>query len=123
APTTIVEWAGLPMLICWLIRLDKGIATLWPIVKQPLLWAILAYYAWLAVSLLWSPDVKQGLDEIATIRWLVLLPLLWPVLDRRELLVIAIAAGFLVANAGQVVQIIDNAVGIEWIDFGRKPGR
>jgi O-antigen ligase len=122
-PTSVVEWAGLPMLICWLIRLDKGVATLWPIVKQPLVWLVLGYYAWMALSLTWTPDVHQGLDEIATIRWLVLLPLLWPVLDRRDLLVIALAAGFIVANFGQLAQIVDNAAGLGWIDFHQKPGR
>lgn len=116
--TTVAEVAAAPLLLysgvrvlniwwCWVY------AALSPVGLTMLM---LAAWAWL--SLAWTPDRTQGLDELLNSRWVLLPGLLWPVLDRRRLLIGALALGMLAANGSQVA----HAIGVHWqIDALRFP--
>lgn len=81
----------------------------------------LSVWAW--VSLLWTGDVAQGLDEAYNTRWMFLPGLLWPVLDQRRKLIGAIVIGMLLANLGQVAHAIGVRFEIDALRFPRMPDR
>lgn len=82
---------------------------------------VLAAWAWL--SLLWTRDIGQGLDEAYNTRWVLLPGMLWPVLDQRRKLIGALAVGMVLANLSQVWHAIGVRLGVEWMRFPRMPDR
>ncbi len=81
----------------------------------------LSIWAW--VSLLWTGDVAQGLDEVYNTRWMLLPGMLWPVLDQRRKLIGAIVVGMLLANLAQVAHAIGVRFEIDALRFPRMPDR
>ena len=63
-PTTVVELAWVPLVVFSVIRAPNVWRTWGSFAVQPLVLAILAFAAWQGVSLLWSPDPRQGLREV-----------------------------------------------------------
>ena len=122
-PVSYVEFAGLPVGVMWLLR----IWCLWRlslcILGLPIFLTLLAYAAWQLTSLAWSPDPAAGLEEVGSLRWAWTFLALYPLLDRRRWLVGAIAVGFLIGNAVQVLHAIGGAAGWEALTFGRAPDR
>jgi hypothetical protein len=102
-PISVVEFAGIPLWVCFLLRALIS-RRLWvrPFL-EPLTWLLAVWAVWQAVSLLWTPDVEQGLDELGAMRFLWSIWMLYPVLDRRRVLIGAYAVGFLLGNAAQVI--------------------
>ncbi|CAG1002394.1 hypothetical protein PHYC_02991 [Phycisphaerales bacterium] len=87
--------------------------------SQPLVWFLLAWAVWLAISLSWSPDVRKGaVQEFGTMRFGWFMIAMWPALRYRRYLIAALALGFLATNASQVVLAIVRAGGWEHLDFG-----
>lgn len=123
SPTSIVEFAGIPVVLCFFIRLPKIWRTARWIFAQPLFFALLAWAAWQAISLAWSPDPIQGLDEMANMRWAGAMLVLWPVIDGRKWLIAALAAGFVAGNLSQLGHAIGTAAQIDWLTFDRLPHR
>jgi len=89
----------------------------------PTVWLATGWVAWLWVSLLWSENRAIGFEEAGAARFALAIPLLWPVLDRRSLLIGALLLGFLSANIAQAVHAIGVTFGVESITFPRLPHR
>jgi len=122
-PTTVCEFALLPLAVVTLIRLPGIWRMALPLGAA---WVVRLYVLlamWWTLSLAWSPDRTQGLDEVATLRFAVMVPLLWPVLDRRRLLCWALAAGFLAGNLSQLAHAIGTHAGIPSLTWSRLPDR
>lgn len=121
-PITAVELGMAPLLVCWLIRLAL-IRRRYDLRCLPLVWVAGAYGVWQALSLLWTRDVRLGLEELGTGRFMLAVLLLWPIIDRRRVLIAALAAGLLAAQLAQVAHAVGHAAGVEWLTFDRKPDR
>lgn len=122
-PTSAIEIAQLPVILYSLLRLTNTHRLTNSIALQPLVLLIATFAAWSAISLAWSLDRAQGLDDLSVMRWCWCLWLLWPIMDRREWLVIAMAAGFV---PGLLVQGLHRSgvdFGLDWLKFTRPPGR
>lgn len=107
APTSILELAGIPVVSVAICRLWSTWRLWIAVFLQPHMLALIAWAAWGALSITWSGSPAASIDEIGQIRWVWLIPALWPVIDRRPMLIAAMAVGFL---GGSVFQAI-NAIG------------
>lgn len=74
-----------------------------------------AWIGFLAVSLSWSPDPRQEWHQLWSQRWVILIPLLWPLMDRWRPLLFFVFAGCLVQTMAQNVEGIR-----EWLDPQRR---
>lgn len=102
-PVTVTELAFAPLLVFFFIRV-KNTGPLWIHgFGQPAVLAALGLAGWLGVTLLWSPDRAQGLDEIVRLRWFLLAGLLYPVIERRGTLVLALALGLIASGLAQLL--------------------
>lgn len=110
-------------MVCFFIRLPKMWRTIPWLFAQPIFFALLAWTCWQAISLAWSPDPAQGLDEMGNLRWSWSLLLLWPVIDGRKWLIAALAAGFVAGNLSQLAHALGSAAQIDWLTFNRFPHR
>ena len=90
SPKDIV-WAGLG--ICALVRFPFIWRCYTTLLRNPLAWLMVAWTAWQALSMAWSPDRAAGFDELAAFRVLAGPLLLWPVLDRATWLIGALLVG------------------------------
>lgn len=123
-PTSFAELGVIPLWIVagvrWRVTAERT-AALW---RDPAVRLLAAWGAWMALSLAWSPDRDEGLQELAQLRWLALL---WPitlVTEARPRIVAALLAGF---ATGHLVQIA-NAIALqglapEFLRFNRAPDR
>ncbi len=74
------------------------------VLDRPLWNLMLLWTAWQALSILWSPDQSQGLDELSPFRAVAAILFLWPLFDRAALLVAAFLAGVFFENLVQALQ-------------------
>ncbi len=88
---------------------------------QPVPLLIFAWTVWQFTTLLWTGDVRLGLDEISEVRWGVLIILLWPVIRFRRTLIMVLACSFLITNAAQWVHWLFN--GADWLPWDHPPDR
>ena len=65
---------------------------------------LLGLYAWLALTLTWSPDPEHGLRLLRGSRYLLIIPALLPLMRHAGLLVAAICSGVFVQNAVQILK-------------------
>lgn len=106
-PVTVTELAFAPLLVFFVVR-TLNIAPLWAHgFGQPAVLAGLALTVWLGVTLAWSPDAAQGLDEIARLRWILLVGLIYPAIGHRRTLAAALALGLIVAGLAQLASGLD----------------
>jgi hypothetical protein len=91
------------------------------VARAPIVWLLFAWLVWHGLSIAWSSDVEQGLDEWRTFR-VVLVPLvLWPGLDRVTWLIAAFLAGVAAHNIVQGMQL-SHLFGLEPDKNGRLDG-
>lgn len=122
-PMSIVQVAGVPLIIFFIVRTPHIWRTWGSFGVQPLFLAVVAFTAWQALSLVWSPDLKQGLRELSSNRWIWAMWMLWPVMMHRNLLIAALAAGFVCGYLAQLGHAIGLWAGIEWLTWPRLPDR
>ncbi len=121
-PISICEFAGAAVILCFLLRTPHLWRT-WPIVfMHTMMLLVCGLAAWMAVSLAWSGNVGLGLEEVGALRWAWIPLVLYPVLDQRRWLIVALIAGFLIANAAQAWPGIARMIGAEPIWY-RAAGR
>lgn len=121
--TAVAEFAIIPLAAYSLIR-ALNIWRCWIYAAlSPVGLLMLALGAWAWLSLLWTPDLTQGLDEAYNTRWVLLPGMLWPVLDQRRKLILAIVCGMLLANLSQVWHAIGVRFDIDFMRFPRMPDR
>lgn len=96
----LVAWGALRTL-CWRRYLPAGPACV--------LLPATAWIGLLAISLTWSPDPRQEWHQLWSQRWIVAIPLLWPLMDRWRWLLLFTLAGCLGQTTVQTVEGI-----MEW---------
>lgn len=106
-----------------------GVLVLWYLIRlyfwKPYMlsgpmWILVPGVIWigfLGLSLLWSPDQHFGFRQVFANRWMLLVPMLWPLMTRWKLLLLAALAGCLVqAFAQSIESVLDwehaNAAGL-----------
>lgn len=101
-PVTVTELAFAPLLVVFLLRW-KSAGPVWIHgFGQPAVLVALGLMAWTGLSLAWSADRAQGLDELARLRWFLLPGLVFPAIAGRGPMVRALAAGLFVAGLAQL---------------------
>ena len=127
-PTSLAEIALIPPALFFLPLANRSFPLWRQTVARPAFLALLAFYAWLALGLLWSPNRELGLEEVGTARFFLPAILLTPALrftttGRRHVL-IAFCIGFLVGNAVQLLNAWAlHGNGPEAFGFDRFPDR
>ncbi|MCC6971481.1 MAG: O-antigen ligase family protein [Phycisphaerales bacterium] len=122
-PTTAVEWAGVPLVIASLIGVRRIWRVAWRSLFTPEFIFPALFAAWQFVTLLWSTDAKLGAGQAGACRWLWSIVLLAPVMAHRRALIAALALGFLVGNASQLLHALGTHFNIAAITWNRLPGR
>ena len=114
---TVVEFATAPLLVYTVIR----VLNTWRVWRvfwtRPVVVLFCLLAAWDLVTLAWSPDRAEGLNDLAKIRFGATSWALWVVMDRRRLLIASLAAGFLVGNLVQAVDWYGSTFDIAAIDW------
>lgn len=119
-PVTVTELAFAPLLVFFFVR-AVNTGPLWVhAFGQPLILAALALMAWMLVTLAWSPDRANGLDEVGRLRWLLLGALVYPAIEHRRALTTALALGLI---AGGVAQLLSGLDALRPPFEARAPGR
>ena len=94
------------LLIYTVLRQPKIHRCYGPLFRDPLAWWILAWPAWFAISLAWSPAPVFGAEELRAWRMLLVPLLLWPVMQQYRLLIITFVVGCGVVVLVQLGQVI-----------------
>ena len=68
------------------------------------LFPAIAWLGFLAISLTWSPDFNEGWHQLWSQRWLLIVPMLWPLMDRWRLLLAFVLLGSLAETSFQTMQ-------------------
>ena len=106
-PVTVTELAFAPLLVFFFVRVVNT-GPLWiHAFGQPLILATLALMAWMLVTLAWSPDRANELNEIGRLRWLLLGALVYPAIGHRRMLTTALALGLIVGGVAQLLSGFD----------------
>ncbi|MFG0331560.1 MAG: O-antigen ligase family protein [Phycisphaerales bacterium] len=75
------------------------------LVRSPIVWSLFALFVWHALTLAWSLDRTQGLDELKIFRTQIpLLFCFWPVVDRRDRMILALIVGAATVGMAQLGQ-------------------
>jgi O-antigen ligase len=128
-PTSTVEWAALPVLLCFLVRMTGRHPVLRPLWLDPCGILTFAWAIWFTLSISWStsnPSVsaaRHWLDSIQTLRYVPFILVLWPVLDRRGVLITALILGILCGQITQLGQFLQQSLHVDWFPIHRMPGR
>jgi O-antigen ligase len=122
-PTSVVEIAQIPLIIYALVRLTNTHATIKSWALQPLVMLVALFGVWQAISLFWTRDLAQGLDDLSAMRWAWVTLALWPVMDRRNWFVLALALGFLPGMLMQAMHARGIDLGLSLLRFTRPPSR
>lgn len=101
------------MVIISIIRVSKIRKCYTGLFKNRSLWILFAWTVWHGISIIWSSDQAEGLDELKTFRVIFTPLLLWPVLGHARLFIVAFLLGVFSANIVQLTQYY------HW--FGMKP--
>lgn len=121
-PTTVIEWAGLPLLACFVIRMFTHHRMLGPLVWDPLTRMLVLFIGWLGLSALWTYGGSGNwVQDGQSLRFALLIPAIYPVLDRRGVLVTALVLGLLCGEASQLVHLVSQWAGNSLFD--RDPQR
>lgn len=101
-PTTPMELAIAPIGVVGIARVVRVMPVTITLFRSPTFLLALAFTAWTALSMLWSPDPGQGADELADLRWLLLVWLFAPAARWRLWIIASLALGFVIGHCGQV---------------------
>lgn len=122
-PTSVVELGGAPLALLTLVRAAWVWRALVLAISHPAFVALAVWTGWRAVSLAWSPDPGQGLDQLGALRFAWSLPLLAPLAPVVGVLGVALAVGFAAGNASQLSHALSGA-GVAWLpSWDRLAGR
>lgn len=105
-----MELAAIPAAFWLIVRTIEYRGVFWRPVLFPATILLVLWGCWQSASLLWSPDYRYGGQEFVKLRWMALIFVLWPVMDRRAWLIAALAAGLLCGHLAQ----LSTALGRAW---------
>ncbi|MEQ8316335.1 MAG: O-antigen ligase family protein [Phycisphaerales bacterium] len=121
--TTYVEVGGALLWLVTFVRMPWVWRAFVMGLAHPLFLAIVAWTAWRAISLLWSPDVEAGVDRIDKLRFAWNIPFLLPLAPVVGTLAVGLVCGFLIYNLSQLSHGLSRA-GLEWLpQWDRMPNR
>lgn len=112
-----VSWGFGVLAVVALVRTPYTIRSYGPLFRDWVGWLFIAFAAIYGVSVLWSPDRSQGLDEWKSFRAVFTAMMLWPVIEY----VPAMIVGFLLGVLGQNIAQLMQAVGVLEIPLGDGP--
>ncbi len=92
---------------CFLIRLHASWRAMPTLLRVPALLPCVLLTIWMLLSLLWSTGDQNAIDGLSMLRWIAILPALWPVLDHARAIAIAFILGTLVQNGAQFLQVAE----------------
>jgi O-antigen ligase len=92
------------LLVYAILRLPSTWRCYTALLRVPIVWVLVLWTGWMALSLAWSPDPRQGVEELWTMRMALLPPALWPVLDRAPWIIGAALLGVLGQQVAQLLQ-------------------
>lgn len=111
-PVTVTEIALAPMLVFFAVRVFNTLPVWIHGFGQPVVLLGLVLAAWMFLTLNWSGDPALGREEIGQLRWLALAGLLFPVIEHRTKLIVALCIGIALGQIGQILDVF-NGFGIE----------
>ncbi|QKK07174.1 MAG: hypothetical protein HND58_02705 [Planctomycetota bacterium] len=124
APTSAVELGAIGVVAAMLIRIHRHWRTLPLFFLQPLILVLLAWTLLALASRLWTLGPHDAwVDQFGVLRFGIVAVALWPVSDRRGLLLGALIFGFAVAQLSQVVHALGLALEVDAMTWNRLPGR
>jgi len=124
ATTSAVELGTIPLLCAFAVRVHRHWRTLPRLLLQPLILVLLAWMLLGLASRLWTlGGADAWVAEIGVVRFGIVLLAMWPVADRRALLLGAIGAGFALGQVSQVSQALGVAMDLPVPTWNRLPGR
>lgn len=95
------------LISCFLIRLHATWRAMPTLLRAKALIPCTLLSGWMLLSLLWSSASSHAMSDLSMLRWLILLPALWPVLDHARAIAIAFILGTAVQNGVQFLQLAD----------------
>lgn len=123
-PTTWVDWAGLCLLVCFAVRMLTHHRILGPLWWDPAARLTAALVAWVALSVLWSKgDRPDWAADAGSMRYAAAIALLYPVMDRRGVLLACLLAGFACGELSQAAHALSVWSGRPLMLFNRDPAR
>ncbi len=123
-PYAVHEWVLPFAAAASLIRITMTWRLLYHMLILPATLVALAWLAFRAVSLAWSPDPAFGLVHLSEARYMLLILALWPLMEYRTLLIGAYLAGMFVGNLVQLAEGIGLLTDTPWLIWERhNPGR
>jgi len=111
-PVTLTEIAFAPLAVFFFVRIFNTFPVWIHGFGQPVALAAIALAGWMMLTLNWSGDSAHGWTEIGELRWFVLVGLIFPVIEKRMILIAAMCIGIAIAQLAQVVDAFDG-FGIE----------
>lgn len=111
-PITAIEIGPWVVFGCAVLRVHTCWRGYLQLLRLPLVGVILACVAWIALSLLWSGDLRKGVQELGNARWVPLVFVLWPVIHRRAWLIGGLIAGLIAGQLTQVLEWVGHEYGI-----------
>ena len=106
-PVTLTEIAFAPLMVFFFVRVLNTFPVWIHGFGQPVVLAALALGGWMMLSLRWSGDPAHGWDEFSELRWFVLVGLIFPVIEKRMVLIAAMCIGIALAQLAQIVDAFD----------------
>lgn len=122
-PTLAAEIAAAPLLVFFFVRIRNTLGTWVHWFGQPMFLLVLMFAGWQALSLTWSGDLVQGLDELGRTRWALIGGLVWPILHQRRAILASLAVGFALGHLSQLLQLAELRLGVDTPTFTRDPRR
>ncbi|MBL4591622.1 MAG: O-antigen ligase family protein [Phycisphaerales bacterium] len=106
-PQTVLQIAMAPLVVFFVVRILNTFPIWIHGFGQPAVLVTLALAGWMGVTLLWSGNIPLGLEEISKLRWMLLVGFLYPIIEKRTVLIWALLVGFGLAMLAQVVDAFD----------------
>ena len=89
----------------------------------PIVALALVYAGYMLVGILWSPNKPYGVHESDALRWMLIVPALWPLRHLRRWFILCIILSYLTVNATQLIQFLAFEFNWEHLDFDAYPDR
>ncbi len=99
--------ASAMLITCALIRLHASWRAMPTLLRCDALAPCALLTGWLLLSLLWTSAQDGAISDLSILRWVIILPALWPVLDHARAIAVAFILGTAVQNGAQLLQLAD----------------